>query len=313
MMYMETVPEKYFHLKNIIPFLYEDRFELLRKLASKMDPLSPATFNLKCLTALEAEKTKTCIYSTLLSLIAPYVQNRSLLDMLCTNSFDYEDLTKQQTIIYLAYPDERSSMNHLATSFYTQCYEALVSYAGTQPDDRLPIRVNFVLDEFSNLAAIPSFGNRISEARSKNIRYQLFSQSFSQIREKYGDIADTIMTNCGNWIVFSSKETDFLQKLSDICGREVDYNGIEHPLVSAYTLQHLQKKVESAEVLVIKQGCYPYITALPDYAHQQVFPVPPEETVLKVSLPKDAPVLTVEKWIDRVDEGDDGFSFPYAS
>ena len=121
------------------------------------------------------------------------------------------------------------------------------------------------------------------------------------------------MTNCGNWIVFSSKETDFLQKLSDICGREVDYNGIEHPLVSAYTLQHLQKKVESAEVLVIKQGCYPYITALPDYAHQQVFPVPPEETVLKVSLPKDAPVLTVEKWIDRVDEGDDGFSFPYAS
>lgn len=313
MMYMQTVPKRYFHLKNIIPFLYEDRFDLLRKLASKMDPLSPATFNLKCLTALEAEKTKTCIYSTLLSLLAPFVQNQSLLDMLCTSSFDFEELGTRQTIIYLAYPDERTALNFLATSFYTQCYEALVSFAGTQPEDSLPVRVNFVLDEISNLAPLLSFSNRVSEARSKNIRFFLYGQSFGQLQEKYGEVAESILTNCGNWVVFSSKETGFLQKLSDICGREVDYNGLEHPLVSAYTLQHLQKKTESAEVLVIKQGLYPFITELPDYEYQTVFPVSPTETVLKVSMPKDAPVLTIEKWIDYVDEGENGFCFPYAS
>ena len=313
MMYMQTVPKRYFHLKNIIPFLYEDRFDLLRKLAAKMDPLSPATFNLKCLTALEAEKTKTCIYSTLLSLLAPFVQNQSLLDLLCTSSFDFEELGTRQTIIYLAYPDERTALNFLATSFYTQCYEALVSYAGTQPEDSLPLRVNFVLDEVSNLAPIPSFANRISEARSKNIRYFLYAQSYGQLHEKYGDVAESILTNCGNWVVFSSKETDFLQKISDICGHEVDYNGLVHPLVSAYTLQHLQKKIESAEVLLIKQGLYPFITELPDYEHQSVFSICPEETVQKVALPKDAPVLTIEKWIDYVDEGKDGFCFPYAS
>lgn len=312
-MYMETVPQQYFHLKNIIPFLYEDRFDLLRKLAGKMDPLSPATFNLKCLTALETEKTKTCIYSTLLSLVAPFVQNQSLLDMLCTSSFDFEELGTRQTIIYLAYPDERTALNFLATSFYTQCYEALVSFAGTQPEDSLPVRVNFVLDEVCNLAPLPSFTNRISESRSKNIRFFLCAQSFGQLQEKYGDAAESILSNCGNWIVFSSKETAFLQKLSDICGREVDYNGLEHPLVSAYTLQHLQKRTESAEVLVIKQGLYPFITALPDYEYQSVFPASPTEDVLKVALPKDAPVLTIEKWIDCVDDGENGFSFPYAS
>ena len=312
-MYMETVPQQYYHLKNIIPFLYEDRFDLLRKLAAKMDPLSPATFNLKCLTGLEAEKTKTCIYSTLLSLVAPFIQNQSLLDMLCTSSFDFEELGTRQTIIYLAYPDERTALNFLATSFYTQCYEALVSFAGTQPDDCLPVRVNFILDEFSNLAPLPSFTNRISESRSKNIRFFLYVQSFGQLQEKYRDAAESILSNCGNWIVFSSKETAFLQKLSDICGREVDYNGLEHPLVSAYTLQHLQKKIESAEVLVIKQGLYPFITELPDYEYQSVFPASPTEDVLKVALPKDAPVLTIEKWIDRVDDAENGFSFPYAS
>lgn len=311
-LYMLTVPREYFHLKNIIPFLYGNRFDLLKRMVAKMDPLSPATYNLDGLTSLDAERTRSCVYSTLNSLLAPFIQNHSLLDLLCTSSFDFEELGTQQTIIYLAYPDERTALNFLATSFYTQCYEALVSFAGTMPEDSLPIRVNFVLDEISNLAPLPSFSNRVSEARSKNVRFFLYGQSFGQLQEKYGDVAESILSNCGNWIVFSSKETDFLQKISNICGREVDFNGLEHPLVSAFTLQHLQKKTESVEVLVIKQGLYPFITELPDYEHQTVFPVSPPETVLKVSLPKDAPVLTIEKWIDCVDDGENGFSFPYA-
>lgn len=313
-MYMQTVPKQYFHLKNIIPFLYEDQFDLLKRLASKMDPLSPATFNLKCLTSLEAEKTKTCVYSTLLSLVAPFVQNQSLLQLLSTTSFDFEELATKQTIIYVSYPDERTALNFLVACFHTQCYEALVSFASTQANDRLPIRVNFILDELSNMAPIPSFSNRISEARSKHIRYFLFCQSFGQLKDKYDEVAETILANCGNWIVFSSKETDFLKKISDICGHEVDFNGIEHPLVSPFSLQYLQKKRESAEVLVIKQGQYPFITALPDYEHQSVYEVNQnEESLPTISDKCKAPVLTIKKWIDCVDDEDKGFSFPYAS
>ena len=312
-MYMQTVPKEYFHLKNIIPFLYGEQFDLLRRLAEKMDPLSPATFNLKCLTVLDAEKTKSCIYSTLLSLLTPFTQNQSLLQMLCAHTFEFEELAKKQTIIYVAYPDEKTALNFLVACFLTQCYEALVSFASTRSSDSLPIRVNFVLDEVSNLAPIPSFANRISEARSKNIRYFLYAQSFGQLKEKYGEVAESILTNCGNWIVFSSKETDFLKKLSDICGQEVDYNGREHPLISAYELQHLQKKKESVEVLVIKQGQYPFITALPDYEYQYAYGSVSPAALFNLTLQSNPPVLTIKKWIDLVDDEEDGFSFPYAS
>lgn len=314
MMYMQTVPREYFHLKNIIPFLYEDQFDLLRRLAAKMDPLSPATFNLKCLTALEAEKTKSCIYSTLLSLVSPFVHNQSLLQMLCVSSFEFEELATKQTIIYVAYPDEKTALNFLVACFHTQCYEALVSYAASRSSDSLPIRVNFLLDEFSNLAPLPSFANRISEARSKNIRYCLYAQSFGQIQDKYGDnVAESILTNCGNLVVFSSKETEFLKKLSDICGNEVDYNGREHPLISAYELQHLQKKKESVEVLVIKQGQYPFITSLPDYEYQYAYGSVSPAVLYSIALKSNPPILTIKKWIDRVDDEEDGFGFPYAS
>ena len=105
-----------------------------------------------------------------------------------------------------------------------------------------------------------------------------------------------------------------MKKISDICGHEVDFNGIEHPLVSPFSLQYLQKKRESAEVLVIKQGQYPFITALPDYEHQSVYEVNQnEESLPTISDKCKAPVLTIKKWIDCVDDEDKGFSFPYAS
>lgn len=311
MMYMDSVPTNCFHLKNIIPFCYEEQFQLLKKIAAGMDPLSPATFNLKCITDLEAEKTKSCIYSTLLSILASFVQNRSLLQMLCTSSFDYEDLVDQQTLVYVSYPDERAALNSLVSLFFTQCYESLVTYASSFKNDCLPRRVNFVLDEFSNLTSLPGFATRISESRSKNIRYFLFVQSFSQLKEKYRECAETILANCSNWIVFSSKETDFLQKLSEICGHEVDYHGIEHPLISAYELQHLQKKEGSAELLVIKQGQYPYITTLPDCDYQTVFEEYPPAELPKIEVEHTGQTLSIDAWVRRVDRGIKGFRFPY--
>ena len=300
MMYMQTVAEEHFHLKNIIPLFYADQFELLKKISEAMDPISPATYHLKCLTSLEAEKTKSCIYSTLLSMLAPFVQNQAVLQMLCTNSFELEELARRPTLIYLAYPDERISLNFLCACFITQCYETLVSYAAARPDDRLPIRVNFILDEVSNMTPIPLFDNRISEARSKNIRYFLYAQSYGQLRDKYGDAAECLVTNCGNWIVFSSKETEFLQRISDLCGKEIDDRGNLQPLISAYELQHLRKKTESAEVLILRQGKYPYITALPDYEYQTVYAPCPPASLPDITTSSKCSMLPLKRWISRL-------------
>lgn len=307
---MDSVPSPYFNLTNLIQLCYAENEGYLKNMLGKIDQTSTAAFGLHTVLDLDAEKTKSCIYSTLLSTMSPLVQNKGLLKMLSGNSFDIESICLSPTLIYVVYPDEKDSLNFAVNLFYTQCYETFIAYAAGYPNDKLPIRVNFVLDEFSNLMPISNFDNRISEARSKNIRYFLFLQSYGQLKQKYVECADTILSNCNNWICFSSKDMEFLRKVSDICGREVDYNGIEHDLISPFEMQHLIKKDEAVEVLILKQGLHPFITELPDFSCVDIFKDYKYTSLDSIDMNSNGKFLSFNEWISKINSGD--FRFPYA-
>jgi len=309
LMLMDSVTPEYFNIKTLIPFCYEHYQSLLKNIIDDMDQSSTAVFGLRTVIDLEAEKTKSCIYSTLLSILRPFAQNTNLTDMLCSDSLDIEEIGKSQTIVYVVYPDEKESLNFLVNLFLTQCYETLVSVAGDSKSDRLPVRVNFILDEFSNLVQIHNFANRISEARSKNIRYFIYVQSFGQLKQKYGDAAETIISNCNNWLCFSSKEMDFLNKISQICGKEVDYNGREHDLLSPFDMQHFEKRTESSEVLIIKQGKLPFVVSLPDFDYTSIAKAYETTTLPDKAIGKKIMFVTPEEWAAKING--DIFSFPY--
>ena len=307
---MVSVPIEYFNISNLNQLLYEKNSGILKNILEKMDQNNPADYGLHTVLDLEAEKTKSCIYSTLLSAMAPFSQNESLQRMLCSNDIDIEDIAEKQTIIYVIYPDEKGSLNFLVNAFFTQCYETLITKSAEKEDVSLPLRVNFVLDEFSNLPAIPNFDNRISEARSHNIRYFLFVQSFGQLQNKYKEHAETILSNCNNWICFSSKEIGFLRKISEICGREVDYNGIEHDLISPCEMQHLNKYEDGAEVVIIKSGEYPFVTKLPDFAVLDIFECVPPIKLSEYIKRENAEFFTFNQWVDKICDGT--FQFPFS-
>lgn len=311
LMLMDSVDSKYFNLKTLIPFCYENSQFVLKKIVDKMDQTSTAAFGLRTVIDLGAEKTKSCIYSTLLSSISPLASNPKLLEMLCENTIDVESIGKKQTLIYVIYPDEKESLNFLVNLFITQCYETLVSVAGRSENDRLPVRVNFILDEFSNLAPIENFSNRISEARSKNIRYFILIQSFGQLKEKYSNSAETIISNCNNWICFSSKEMEFLNKISAICGKEMDYNGREKDLISPFAMQYLKKTRETSEVLIIKQGQYPFVSQLPDFAQLEISKKYVQSFDYNEPRIRTVYSLTPTQWYDRIIAKE--FKIPFAS
>lgn len=48
----------------------------------------------------------------------------------------------------------------------------------------LPIRMNFILDEFANFTKIESFQAMLTVSRSRNCRFVLALQSFRTIRRK---------------------------------------------------------------------------------------------------------------------------------
>lgn len=272
--------EREFTLENILPLcspLEEERLKEIFKNLSGV--LSHSTLaGLEAVLGLSAEKTKSCVYSVLQTSLDALLKNESVLSLFSGNDINLHKIGDRPTVIYLIYPDEKISMNNIVNLFLTQAYTALVDVCEKNNSNSLPIRVNFVLDEFSNLTKVESFDNRISESRSKNIRYHLFIQSMNQLTERYGScIAHTILSNTTSWICFGSKEIEFLDSLSKLCGEYIDFSGNRCSLISSAELQYLEKSGNGVEVLILRQGVRPYVVTLPyfdrtSYDHTAEYP-----------------------------------------
>ena len=299
------------NMHNLIPFCYESSYPALKAVLEQMDDSHPAAAGLHAVVDLEAERTRSCIYGSLLAMLGPFIQNKGLQDMLSGDTFDLTDIARKQVIVYLIYPDEKSSMDFLVNMFLTQCYEVLINCASETADDRLPIRCNFILDEFSNITPIERFSNRISESRGKNIRFFLFLQSYDQLRTKYGDEANAILANCNNWLCWSSKDVSFVKnEISPICGNEIDFNGIEHPLIGPVEMQFLKKSLDSAEVLVLRQGKHPYITSLPDVDYIEQFRTIPALNIIGHIEHCPCRLFDVDGWIKLLTDGEIPMPYP---
>lgn len=187
-----------------------------------------------------------------------YLQT-SLVDMLSRQEIDFNDLGCHKTILYLIIPDEKSTLNTVATLMIKSCYEQLIALAKASQGNRLPLRVNFLLDEFANLPQIPDVASMLSAGRSRNIRFFLVVQGLYQLSSRYGEYdAQTIKGNC-NWIFFTSRELPLLQEISALCGSD-SLTG--EPLISVSQLQRLRK--ERGEALMLIGREYPFIAHLPD-------------------------------------------------
>ena len=206
-----------------------------------------------------------------------YIQ-QSLIRMLSVNEVNFQKYGNRKSVLFLILPDEKTTLHPIASLIIKQCYEQLIDTAQNCPNHSLPIRVNFLLDEFSNLPAIPDMPSMISAARSRNIRFHLVIQGLYQLSSKYGtDDAHTIKGNCGNWVFLTSREFPLLDEISTLCG--VDAITGER-LISVSQLQRLNK--EKGEVLMLIGRQYPYIAHLPDISQYKV---------LK-SVDKTLPILT---------------------
>ena len=185
---------------------------------------------------------------------------RSLLAMMSTNEVDFTRLGTEKTILYLIMPDEKTTLHKIVSLIIKVCYEQLITLAQTMKHNTLPQRVNFLLDEFSNLPAIPDMAAMISAARSRNIKFHLIIQGLYQLSSKYGaDNANTIKGNCGNWVFLTSRELPLLNEISELCGQDA-LTG--ERLITASQLQRLNK--ERGEVLILLGRQSPYIAHLAD-------------------------------------------------
>lgn len=188
--------------------------------------------------------------------------NEEFIEFLSQKGLDIEQLAEEKNAIYLVIPDENTTYHFVVSLFLEQLYEVLLDKAQKEPLQKLPIRMNFLIDEFANIPKIQNMDAMITAARSRNIRFHLIVQGMKQLQLKYGDGAETITGNCNNWIYLYSKEYELLQEISRLCGEVVYDNNVRMPLFSEFDLQHLSKT--EGEALVLAGRNYPCLSNLAD-------------------------------------------------
>jgi len=188
--------------------------------------------------------------------------------------------------------------------FIKQVYEIMISEAHKNPQKRLPIRVNFVLDEFANIPKIPEMPSMISAARSRNMRFFLYVQSMQQIVQKYDKEAHTIKGNCDNWVFLSTREKELLDEISYLCGSSSYINTFgtieRKPLISISELQRFNKNL--GEALILHGRNHPLVAELPDIDDYDFKILPPYDTT-KRTLPEIA-MYNINKAIDAIKDSE---------
>lgn len=206
--------------------------------------------------------------------VSAFTTSRALMALTSHNTFDVHRLARkdEKHAIFLIVPDEDTTYHFIATSFVKQIYNAMIKESFKLPGGAIPRRLNFVLDEFANLPKIPDMPSMITAARSRNMRFFLVVQSNNQLKATYKEDAETIKTNCLNWVYLATKEDELILQLQRMLGNRG--NGSNEPLMSYQELSSLRKvvgKKGGAEALVLMHRCRPFVSFMPDVSRYEQF------------------------------------------
>lgn len=219
--------------------------------------------------------TRTSIFTTLSSNIEIFGSDTGISKLTSGNQIKFSELVNpdKPMAIFMVIPDEDETRYVIASLFINQCYNALVRYSSKFKGQKLPQRVQFILDEFGNLTPIPKMDSKITVGAGRQLLFNLFVQDLNQLDTKYGDAAKTIRSNCGNMIYINSLDDDTNKYMSSILGdKTVEYNtysGDLHSFLShqsgAVDSEPLMKPAELGRMpfgsaVTKRQRCYPIKT-----------------------------------------------------
>ncbi len=232
------------------------------------DPNSPEYVSASS-TILAPNDTKMSILAVFKQKIKLFASRAVLSEMLSYSDFNMEDIGREKTAVFIVIQDEKKTYHSLVTIFTKQVYETLIDVAQNN-GGALPVRTNFLLDEFANMPPLKDVTSMITAARSRLMRFTMIIQNFAQLNEVYGEQnAETIKGNCGNMIYLISTELRALEEISKMCGEIKVKTGKDEkekeetrPLITISDLQ----KLKMNEVIIRRLRMPPFKTKLtPDY------------------------------------------------
>lgn len=149
------------------------------------------------------------------------------------------DLTlpgKQKCAYFCIISDQDSSLEFLSSMFFSLLFVKLFDFARSQPNRRLPVCVNVLMDEYCNINLLES-KKIFSVARSRNINIQAVVQSISQLSNRYPKNEwQEIVGDCDYQLFLGCNDAMTTEFISDACGEvTVRINNANVPMTPLFS------------------------------------------------------------------------------
>ena len=140
------------------------------------------------------------------------------------SDFELSMVGKKPTSIFIIVPDEDKTYYALITIVVGLLYKELSKLANSQLTKKLPVEVDWLLDEFANCPPLADIESLVSVSRSRGMRFHFFIQSFSQLNNTYGkEVAQIILDNCG-LIYLKTNTQETAEQISKTLGKKTILN-----------------------------------------------------------------------------------------
>ena len=127
---------------------------------------------------------------------------------------------RKKCMYFVGSNDQDSSMASMVSLFYTLLYQELVRYADSRSDQKLPVTVHMVLDEYANMGSIPDFEKKLSTVRSRNIVTYIILQDINQLKLKHPhDAWRTVVNDCDYYMLLKTNDTETSSWFEELSGK----------------------------------------------------------------------------------------------
>ncbi|WP_274655572.1 VirD4-like conjugal transfer protein, CD1115 family [Paenibacillus humicola] len=229
---------------------------------------------------LAPDRTRGSFYTNVSSLLRLF-SDPSIAYLTAHQDHVLANVGKEKTAVFLMVPDEDKTRHTLAALYVDQTYQALVELAN-ENGRRLPVRVNFLLDEFGQLPPIKDFDSKITVSGGRGIRWNLIVQNLQQLKASYPYTHGTIEDSCHLWVYLLTNSLETMREISQKCGSytiettntstTIRSNDLSKGLSSGLARRELLTPDEVRRwpqefSLVIPSRQYPAKVPLPDLSH----------------------------------------------
>lgn len=201
-----------------------------------------------------SQKTKGSVYTNMLSYLGVFI-DENIAKMTAESSINLADIGfgDKPMAIFLGIPDYDKSTHFIASIFIRQVYFILAKKATNTPSQKCKIPVRFICDEFGNMPEIEAIDELVTVGNGRNIGFDFYVQSYTQLFKLYGDNAQTIIDNCANEIYVRSGDPETIENLSKKLGKttyiDVQRTGEKLSLKKNYVEIPTEKPLMSTEKL----------------------------------------------------------------